>query len=209
VARLRCRLAPDLLLRAIYSCTARHAHLRDLGLRPEIKSRSGQSKVRSSDRYSGGFVGGGLLSLPLHLLSLFLVRPLHILEGAEGDRVVTFAPLSPRRGGRSRSIGGLVARGALSGIQGPRLITCSTGLGCKALFRLGLRWSEGTRGQSDFTTCFGNQCGRVGTMIGPASGAPQPMPRIGGFLILRPRAAVLWAKVPDFLRILPRTSPYV
>ena len=29
-------------LRAIYSCTARHAQLRDLGLRLEIKSRSGQ-----------------------------------------------------------------------------------------------------------------------------------------------------------------------
>jgi hypothetical protein len=31
-------------LRAIYSCTARHAQLRDLGLRLEIKSRSGHAR---------------------------------------------------------------------------------------------------------------------------------------------------------------------
>ena len=37
-------------LRAIYSCTARHAQLRDLGLRLEIKSRSGQSSECATAR---------------------------------------------------------------------------------------------------------------------------------------------------------------
>jgi hypothetical protein len=43
VIRLRCRLAPNLQTSCnLLMCTARHAQLRDLGLRPEIKSRSGQ-----------------------------------------------------------------------------------------------------------------------------------------------------------------------
>jgi hypothetical protein len=96
-----------------------------------------------------------------------------------------------------------------SGIQGPGLALTahSTGLGCKALLWLGLRWSEGARGQSDFTTCFRCQYGRYGT-LGSASGAPQPMPRIGGFLVPRFRAAVLRAKAPGSLHTLSRTSPY-
>jgi hypothetical protein len=31
-------------------------------------------------RWGVGFVGGGLSSLPLHLLNLFLVRPLNFLD---------------------------------------------------------------------------------------------------------------------------------
>jgi hypothetical protein len=64
------------------------------------------SKVRSSGQYSAralrwgaGFVGGGLSSLPLHLLNLFLVLGTtpEFLGGQEGGRAVTFAPRSLRR----------------------------------------------------------------------------------------------------------------
>jgi hypothetical protein len=52
-----------------------------------------------------------------------------------------------------------------------------------------------------------HQCGRVDA-LGPAPAAPQPMPRIGGCLVLRSRAAVLRAQLANFLHIPPWTSQY-
>jgi hypothetical protein len=109
----------------------------------------------------------GVTASKLHLASkvpcLSKVRNSGRYSGQEGGRAVRIFRSAVAPKGQSIAIGGSVAQsGQTIGDSGAE--THSIGLGCKVLFRLGLRWSEVARGQSDLTTCFKHQCVRVGTL---------------------------------------------
>jgi hypothetical protein len=146
-------------------------------------------------RWGVGFVGGGLSSLLLHLLNLFLVRPLNSLEGGRSYRNFR-STVAPK--GQSIAIGGSVRDSR--GFRG-RDRQHRTGLhGAPSA------WITLERGRARKKCLHNLLQASIRSCRHPWFSARSST--TDEYLLLRSRAAVLRAKAPDFLHILPRTSPY-